>query len=389
MLSATQLTTHNSTSYTTRPSTAARRSRPASAAATTPVWRPWKSTPSYGTLPCKHVARDELRHMMLSRHATEPEEIPHVLPGRTVSPSPTRQMMARRAGVKVSAWGPTSPIAPAPESALPPIQTSITGAPPPRALDFSTEYEHDTPGHGTHARDTFFGDGARGNDDDMETDASAMAGSDEVGVDSFEAVGVARSIQARLRNELFRRGWRGIRDLAHALEITATRHGSTSSWIGIGECQEAFRRIKLGVTEDEVATLFRYHLDGPHAREINYADLYVGIRGELSQMRRKIIRAAFRKLDLQGTGKVRLRDAVRKFDARRHPKVLAGQQIAAHVAHEFAEYFDSAALPERLSHSPDRIMITYEDFEDYYAHIGATIESDDHFVMLVANTFNL
>ena len=65
------------------------------------------------------------------------------------------------------------------------------------------------------------------------------------------------------------------------------------------------------------------------------------IRGELNAARKKIIRSAYDKLDVNKDGTVRLDDIAKLYDASRHPEVISGSKSQEQIFVEFMRMWDT------------------------------------------------
>lgn len=101
----------------------------------------------------------------------------------------------------------------------------------------------------------------------------------------------------------------------------------------------------------------------------------------LNQLRSSLVTAAFSSLDVEGLGHIDLLVLEREFDAARHPHVLARVKTLSQVR---------AALLAGLGPGFDiKGRCTEREFENYYANISATIDSDDFFDAMMQNVWRM
>ena len=77
---------------------------------------------------------------------------------------------------------------------------------------------------------------------------------------------------------------------------------------------------------------------------------------------------------------MKINRAIKLYDAAGHPDVINGTRGKAEVFREFMDTFGTA--------SKDGLE-TLDMFKAYYANVSATVESDDHFEVLVRNAWHL
>ena len=68
-------------------------------------------------------------------------------------------------------------------------------------------------------------------------------------------------------------------------------------------------------------------------------EFLVGVRGQLNERRRALVRLAFKAIDADGNGMLELSDIVAKYDASKHPDVLSGKATKGQVMRAFLDTF--------------------------------------------------
>lgn len=152
------------------------------------------------------------------------------------------------------------------------------------------------------------------------------------------------------------------------------------------EFTKAIQDYMLGFSEGEIATLFRvfdYNRNGL----IDYDEFLRTIRGPLNANRKSNVNKAFDVLDKDGNGFLDINDVRGVYTAAYHPDVKAGKKTEQQVLHEFLETFE-ISHNIRNSNAPDHI-VTREEFEEYYANVSASIDSDDYFAAMMNAVWNL
>ena len=103
-----------------------------------------------------------------------------------------------------------------------------------------------------------------------------------------------------------------------------------------------------------------------------------------------------RKLDSQKLGYIQTNEIYKFYRIARHPKVKSGDMKEEEFKKNFLISFDLLE-PSRvtdfngLSTSTDAKspLITYEQFEEYYNGLSIIIDSDDDFLKIIKNSWNL
>jgi hypothetical protein len=101
----------------------------------------------------------------------------------------------------------------------------------------------------------------------------------------------------------------------------------------------------------------------------------------MSQRRINLVNQAFSILDKAGTGEVHPDDIMDVYDASKHPDVLAGTRTKQDVLSEFLETFDVGGEVDG--------KVTRQEFMNYYSNVGATIDNDDYFELMIRNAWHM
>ena len=90
---------------------------------------------------------------------------------------------------------------------------------------------------------------------------------------------------------------------------------------------------------------------------------------------------AFDKLDKNGSGVIDPEDVLDCYDASKHPDVIAGKRTTDDVLREFLDTFDVGGEKDG--------KVTRNEFENYYTNIGANIDNDDYFELMIRNAWHI
>ena len=90
---------------------------------------------------------------------------------------------------------------------------------------------------------------------------------------------------------------------------------------------------------------------------------------------------AFNKLDKDASGIIDPEDIIDTYDASKHPDVIAGKKTKEEVFREFLDTFDVGGEKDG--------KVTRNEFENYYTNIGANIDNDDYFELMIRNAWHI
>jgi calcyphosin len=108
------------------------------------------------------------------------------------------------------------------------------------------------------------------------------------------------------------------------------------------------------------------------------------MRGYLTPARRALVHRAFRKMDKDGSGVIDWTDLQDVYNVKQHPKVLSD------------EFSEEQALTDVLSKYGDESFhangdgkLSQQEFEQYYANVGANIDTDEYFELMMRQAWRL
>eukprot|EP00604_Paraphysomonas_vestita_P002308 CAMPEP_0174818508 /NCGR_PEP_ID=MMETSP1107-20130205/1201_1 /TAXON_ID=36770 /ORGANISM="Paraphysomonas vestita, Strain GFlagA" /LENGTH=327 /DNA_ID=CAMNT_0016030435 /DNA_START=313 /DNA_END=1296 /DNA_ORIENTATION=+ len=113
---------------------------------------------------------------------------------------------------------------------------------------------------------------------------------------------------------------------------------------------------------------------------IDVDEFFIGIRGDLNERRRKLVKMAFDILDTDGSGFVSIDELSAVYDVSWNPAVRAGKMTQAEAMKEFMTQWD------RLDGDG---MVSFEEFVDYYKGVSSSIDGDDYFELMIRNAWRI
>lgn len=132
---------------------------------------------------------------------------------------------------------------------------------------------------------------------------------------------------------------------------------------------------------------------------IGYISYYRVIRayfGEMNILRHNYFRSLIHKIDTQKTGYVKVIDIHKYYKASRHPKVRSGEMTEGAMFQQFLSSFTLLTPSQVQDYNESSLMadansslISYEQLEEYYNGLSIVIDSDEDFVEIMKNSWNL
>jgi Ca2+-binding EF-hand superfamily protein len=90
---------------------------------------------------------------------------------------------------------------------------------------------------------------------------------------------------------------------------------------------------------------------------------------------------AFSVIDRDGSGEVDAQEVAGMYDASKHPEVIARRKTATQVLTEFLDTFDVGGVKDG--------RVTKQEFINYYSNLGASIDNEDYFELMIRNAWHL
>eukprot|EP00668_Euglena_longa_P017264 GGOE01021637.1.p1 GENE.GGOE01021637.1~~GGOE01021637.1.p1 ORF type:complete len:937 (+),score=122.24 GGOE01021637.1:36-2846(+) len=153
--------------------------------------------------------------------------------------------------------------------------------------------------------------------------------------------------------------------------------GSSSASVGIEKLFEALEMLGLNLSTQESEELIR-SFDRARSGTISVENVVAGIRGRWAQQRMKLVEQAWKQLNPNGQ-QLSMKAMVHFFDPVHHPEVSAGAATPKQIVEAFISHWEKDPTD----------AVSFMEFEDYYKDIGALIDNDDFFELLIRNTWHI
>ncbi|KAK7249447.1 hypothetical protein SO694_00049056 [Aureococcus anophagefferens] len=199
-----------------------------------------------------------------------------------------------------------------------------------------------------------------------------------LGARSHEAAAGIERLLYDLRTQLAAHGARGIVGLARKFRIVDD-DGSKS--INSLEFHKALKELGMASLTDSEQRLLFDHFDRDGSRSIDYEEFLRAVRPPMNGRRKDMARRAFAILDADGSGAIEPSEIASRYDASKHPDVLAGKSSAEDVYREFLETFDVGGDLDG--------KVTAQEFENYYENVSCSVDDDDYFELMMRNAWHI
>lgn len=144
------------------------------------------------------------------------------------------------------------------------------------------------------------------------------------------------------------------------------------------ELADGCKLFQLDYSTADIEKLFKF-LDRDRNGYVSLTEFIRGLRPEMSMRRKNLVLKAYGLLDINGDNTVTMGELKELYDATQHPQVIAGKKTVDEIIVEFAATWDKDG---------DNI-VTQCEFMDYYADIGANIDNDDYFELMMRNAWHM
>ena len=112
---------------------------------------------------------------------------------------------------------------------------------------------------------------------------------------------------------------------------------------------------------------------------ISLTEFIRALRGPINERRKALIGMAWQQVDLSNSGIINAQDMLQKYDVRSRREVVEDRMTANDAIIEFMQTWGKSGDS----------MITWDEFFEYYADMGASISDDDEFELMIRNAWQL
>lgn len=191
----------------------------------------------------------------------------------------------------------------------------------------------------------------------------------------------ATSTIGRVREALTIRagGYLELKDLTRQFQIMDKDKSGTLSKEEVKEGMAKFlRTFNFELKPGEFQKLFlAFDKDGDGS--LSYDEFLRGVRGEMNDRRKELVKMAFEVLDMDKSGQITANEIIAKYDVTNHPKVVSGE-----ITKEKAV----AELMAPWNKNGDT-TIDWEEFLEHYEWLSPSIDNDAYFELMIRNAFRI
>jgi hypothetical protein len=174
---------------------------------------------------------------------------------------------------------------------------------------------------------------------------------------------------------------RGVRGMVGLQRIFNMMDDDNSGSLSVREFAKACKDFKVGISEENVPTLFtRFDANGDGT--MSYDEFLSVVRGKLSPTRSRAIKDAYSSLAEKCGGKFTCDYVKKVYNARRHLDVIHGRRSEDNVLVEFIETFEAH---HKLG--DEDAYISIEEWEDYFHSLSSCDDNDQYFTNNLTNVF--
>ena len=145
------------------------------------------------------------------------------------------------------------------------------------------------------------------------------------------------------------------------------------------ELRDGLRESGVDLTAAQGDQVFAY-FDKDRSGYVTVDELMRGMRDGLNPARQALVDEAYKRLDKSGDGMVTLEDLKMAYDVSLLPEVQSGKVTPEQALRKFASQWDTGEMDG---------IITKDEFSEYYANVGATIENDSYFELMMRNAWHI
>ncbi|XP_038048553.1 calcyphosin-like protein [Patiria miniata] len=182
----------------------------------------------------------------------------------------------------------------------------------------------------------------------------------------------------QLRQKLLERNVNSFKRLGRKFRIMDDdRSGSLNQ----EEFVKGVRDMGVDMSQDEIKNIFGT-LDKDGSGTLSIDEFLETLAPPLNATRKDIIKQAFAKFDKTGDEIVTVADLKGIYNVRCHPDFTSGAKTEEQLMTEFLNSFE----PDEASRDG---KVTLAEFEKYYAGVSSGYDSDEHFSLMMRNSYKL
>ena len=192
-------------------------------------------------------------------------------------------------------------------------------------------------------------------------------------LNKFTIQDMISEIKAKIHERSASGGLRGLSKIFKAMD------NNNNGKLDLDDFRWGLMDFGLQLTKEEAQQVLD-HFDRDGNGQVDFKEFLGTLRGPLPECRKKIVRAAYDKLDVNKDGKVKLDDIAKLYDVSSHPDIVGGRKSAEQVFVEFMGMWDTQKRDA---------IISFDEFCEYYADVSASVDYDDYFTSMIKSAWKL
>lgn len=143
-----------------------------------------------------------------------------------------------------------------------------------------------------------------------------------------------------------------------------------------------------GLTEDELRMLF-HALDLDGNGTLNIYEFVRGLRGDMSAMRKALVRSAYTRLDTLNSNLIDVALIEKQMQPQYHPDVLTRYKTEDEVVDAMLEFFELTAAAINDDPSAPIDNVSFEQFLEYWTNVSSEIDKDEEFKDIIVKCMQI
>jgi len=181
----------------------------------------------------------------------------------------------------------------------------------------------------------------------------------------------------KLRLLCLARGSTGILELGRIFRRTDDDGNRT---LNLEEFTEGMADTGMNLDTNGLKGLFNV-FDRDKNGSISIDEFLLTVRPPMNNNRKKLVMAAFKKLDRTGDGVITVDDLKTVYNVKTNPKYLSGEESEEQILKKFLRNFEETGVVDG--------NVTMDEFMDYYSGVSASIDHDAYFDLMMRNAWKL
>ncbi|ESO84979.1 hypothetical protein LOTGIDRAFT_236023 [Lottia gigantea] len=184
---------------------------------------------------------------------------------------------------------------------------------------------------------------------------------------------ILENLQETVQILIKKRGVKTVTGLGrHYRQLDKTGTG----WLDQYDLERGLQKFHIQIDQQTLNIIFEI-LDPEYNGGLDYCHYMRSVLGEMNEFRKSFVRKAFSKLDSGKKGMIELCDIKKFFNLNAPPAPHAEDSSAIHV------------FLDNVRQSPKQEQVSFREFEEFYEGISVSLESDEEFLNILGNTWNI